>query len=158
LRFLRDADISRGQIAEARARYENVYTDFPGRTELIVYSNNYGAVTDYAYLLLLAGENDRMRQFLLPALDFLSERPRLGISGTGVDNVRALAMLGETDQALETLASAVAAGWRFHWRMSLELGSLDFIRDDPRFIEQKEILEADMAAQLKSYLSGQENE
>jgi hypothetical protein len=155
LRVLRDADITRGQIAEARLRYESLNADFAGRTELLVYSNNYGAVTDYAYLLFLAGENDRIRQFLLPVLDFLSERPRLGIYGTDIDDVRALAMLGETDKALETLAKAVAMGWRFNWRVALGLGSLDTIRDDPRFIEQKEILEADMAAQLKSYRSSQ---
>jgi tetratricopeptide (TPR) repeat protein len=55
LRVLRDADISRGQIAEARARYENTNMDFAGRTELLVYSNNYGAVPVYAYWLLLYG-------------------------------------------------------------------------------------------------------
>jgi hypothetical protein len=30
----------------------------------------------------------------------------------GLDDVRALAMLGETDKALETLEEAVATGWR----------------------------------------------
>ena len=64
-----------------------------------------------------------------------------------------MAMLGEADKALETLAEAVAAGWRLNWRMTMGLGSLDSIRDDPRFIEQMEILEADMSAQLESYLS-----
>ena len=154
LRVLRDADIGRGQAAEARARYENIFTDFSGRSTLVVTPNNYGAATDYAYLLFLAGDHDRMRQFLLPVLDFLSELPRLGFFGTGIDDVRVLAMLGETDSALETLAEAVAAGWRLNWRMALGLGSLDPIRDDPRFIEQKEILEADMAAQLDSTGSG----
>jgi tetratricopeptide (TPR) repeat protein len=155
LRILRDADIGRGQPAEARARYEVTNADFIGQTELVVYQNNYGAVTDYAYLLFLAGEQDRMRQFLLPLLDFLPELPRLGLFGTGIDDVQALAMLGETDKALETLAEAVAAGWRFNWHLALGLGSLDSIRDDPRFIAQKEIIEADMAAQLESYRSSQ---
>jgi len=153
LRILRDADIGRGQTAEARARYEVTNADFIGQTELVVYQNNYVAVTDYAYLLFLAGEHDRMRQFLLPVLDFLPELPRLGFFGTGIDDVRALAMLGETDKALETLEEAVSAGWRFNWRMVLGPGSLDSIRDDPRFIAQKEIIEADMAAQLESYRS-----
>jgi len=158
LRILRDADISRGQLAEARARYEVTNADFIGQTELVVYQNNYGAVTDYAYLLFLAGEHERMRQFLLPLLDFLPELPRLGFFGTGIDDVRALAMLGETDKALETLAEAVAAGWRINWRMALGLGSLDSIRNDPRFIAQKEIIKADMATQLESYRSGREIE
>ncbi len=151
LRVLRDVDIARGQAAEARARYETMNAEFIGRTKLVVFANNYGAVTDYAYLLFLAGEHDKMRQFLLPVLEFLSQRPRLGFFGTGIDDVRALAMLGEADMALETLAEAVAAGWRFNWRIVLGLGSLDSIRDDPQFIAQKKILEADMAGQLDSY-------
>jgi tetratricopeptide (TPR) repeat protein len=153
LRVLRDVDISRGQAAAARARYETMNAEFTGRTKLVVFANNYGAVTDYAYLLFLAGEHDKMRQFLLPVLEFLSQRPRLGFFGTGIDDVRALAMLGEADKALETLAEAVAAGWRLNWRIVLGLGSLDSIRDDPRFIAQKKILETDMAGQLDWYES-----
>ncbi len=153
-RVLRDWDIARGQAAEARMRYESFNPEFAGPGMLVVTSNNYGAVTDYAYLLLLAGENDRLQQVLLPVLDFLSETTRLGHFGTGIDDVRALAMLGKADSALETLAEAVAAGWRFNWRMVLGLGSLDSIRDDPRFIAQLAILEADMAAQLASYQTG----
>ena len=86
-------------------------------------------------------------------LDFLPQVPRLGQFGMGIDDVRALAMLGETEKALDTLEKAVAAGWRFDWRMLLALRSLDSIRDDPRFVAQKEILEAEMAAQLDSYRS-----
>ncbi len=62
-------------------------------------------------------------------------------------------MLGDADKALETLAQAVATGWRGNWRLLLGLRSLDSIRDDPRFIAQKLILERDMEAQLESYLS-----
>jgi TolB-like protein/Flp pilus assembly protein TadD len=153
LRILRDADIAAGQAAKARARYISVNMDFNGQSTLEVTPNNHGAATAYAYLLLLAGEHDRMRQFLLPVLDFLTELPRLGFFGAGIEDVRALAMLGETDRALEKLEEAVAAGWRLNWRMDLGLGSLDSIRDDPRFIAQKEIIEADMAAQLDSYRS-----
>jgi TolB-like protein len=150
-RVLRDSDIARGQAGEARKRYESFNPEFTSPDRLVVDSNNYGAVTDYAYLLLLAGENDRLRQLLLPLLDYLSEAPRLGHFGTGIDDIQALAMLGESDRALETLAEAVAMGWRSNWRVVLGLGSLDSIRDDPRFIEQEAILKADMAAQLDSY-------
>ncbi len=118
---------------------------------LVVTSNTHGAATDYAYLLLLAGENNRLRQVLLPVLDYLSDAPRLGRFGTGIDDVRALAMLGQADSALEALAEAVATGWRASWRVVLGLGSLDSIREDPRFIAQQTILEADMAAQLDLY-------
>lgn len=150
-RVLRDSDIARGQASMARKRYENFNPEFTNPDQLVVDSSNFGAVTDYAYLMLLAGENDRLRQLLLPLLDYLSEAPRLGRFGTGIDDVQALAMLGESDKALLTLTEAVAKGWRSNWRVVLGLGSLDSIREDPRFIEQEAILEADMAAQLDSY-------
>ncbi len=150
-RVLRDSDIDRGQAAEARMRYEGFNPEFTEQGMVVVNSNSYGAVIDYAYLLLLAGENDRLRQVLQPVLEFLADTPRLGRFGTGIEDVRALAMLGEADKALETLAEAVATGWRHNWRLVLELGSLDSIRDNSRFIAQKKILEADMAAQLDSY-------
>ena len=154
-RVLRDFDIDRGRAGEARMRYEDFNPEFTVQGILVVNSNNYGAVADYAYLLLLAGENERLRQVLLPLLDFLPETSRMGRFGTGINDVRALAMLGETDRALETLAEAIAAGWRSNWRMILGLRSLDSIRGDPRFIAQKAILEADMAAQLNSYETSQ---
>jgi len=119
----------------------------------VVTSNSYGAMTDYAFLLVLAGEDDNLRRISLPALEFLPGTPRLGRFGSGIDDVRALAMLGDDDKALETLAQAVSKGWRGNWRLLLGLRSLDSIRDDPRFIAQKSILEDDMAAQLESYQS-----
>jgi TolB-like protein len=153
-RILRDSEIDRGEFARARARYEDFDPDFVDPGILTVVPNNYGAVNDYAYLLLLAGEKDRLPKLLLPLLDYLPQISRLGRFGSGIDDVRALAMLGETDNALETLEAAVALGWRFNWRMLLALRSLDSIRDDPRFIVQKEVLAADMTAQLDSYRSG----
>jgi len=150
-RVLRDFDIEGGQADEARMRYESFNPEFTDQGMVVVTSNTHGAATDYAYLLLLAGENDRLQQVLLPVLDYLSDAPRLGRYGTGIDDVRALAMLGQTDSALETLAEAVATGWRSNWHASLGLGALDSIREDPRFIAQQAILEADMAAQLDLY-------
>ena len=151
LRVLRDADLNDGQAADARARYEDIFPSFAGQQTLEVTRKNYRAAIDYAYLLYKAEENDRLRQILLPVLDYLPEIGRLGVGGMNIDDVRALAMLGEADKALETLAAAVTEGWRWNWRLFLNSPSLDSIRDDPRFIAQKEILEADMAAQLDSY-------
>ena len=153
--MLRDWDLSNGQAADARARYEGSFPEFASQHLLDVTRSNYGAAIDYAYLLYAAGENDRLRQILLPVLDLLPDVGRLGSPGKNIADVRVLAMLGETDQALETLAAAVAEGWRWNWRLLLDLPSLDSIRDDPRFIAQREILEADMAIQLESYLASQ---
>lgn len=155
LRFLRDVDIEKGLVANARARYEDLIPELDGQQTLEVTRRNNGTIVDYAYLLFAAGEKERLQQILLSVLDF---KPGVGHRGTGgidIDDVRALAMLGEADMALEALADAVAEGWRLNWRLFLSLPSLDSIRDDPRFIAQKEILEADMAAQLESYRASQ---
>jgi hypothetical protein len=67
-RVLRDSEIDRGESATARQRYESFDPEFAEPEMLVVTANNYGAVNDYAYLLLLAGENDRLPQLLLPLL------------------------------------------------------------------------------------------
>jgi len=158
LRMLRDWDLDNGRGADARARYEDNFPEFASQQMLEVNGKNYYAAIDYAYLFYTTGEIDRLSQILLPVLDFLPSVSRLGLQGKNIADVRVLAMLGESDQALETLAAAIAEGWRWNWRLLLDLPSLDSIRDDPRFIAQKEILEADMAAQLESYTTTQTNQ
>jgi TolB-like protein len=153
MRMLRDWDLGNGRGADAMARYEDNFPGFSGQQVLEVTGRNYNAAIDYAYLFYTTGEIDRLSQILLPVLDFLPDVGRLGLRGKNIADVRVLAMLGEPDQALETLAAAVTEGWRWNWRLLLDLPSLDSIREDPRFIAQKEILEADMAVQLESYLA-----
>jgi len=155
LRLLRDWDLNNGQAADARVRYEGSFPEFASQRLLDVTRANYGAAIDYAYLLYAAGEDDRLRQILLPVLDFLPEVGRLGLRGKNIADVRVLAMLGEKDNALETLGAAVAEGWRWNWRLLLDLPSLDSIRNDSRFATQRELLEADMAHQLESYRARQ---
>jgi TolB-like protein len=67
-RVLRDSEIDRGESATARQRYESFNPEFTEPEMLVVTANNYFVVNDYAYLLLLAGENDRLPQLLLPLL------------------------------------------------------------------------------------------
>jgi tetratricopeptide (TPR) repeat protein len=155
LRLLRDWDIDSERAADARARYETFFPELADRQQFEVTRKNYKVAIDYAYLLYAAGADEELRDILLPVLDFLPTVSRLGLRGRNIADVRVLAMLGEPDKALDTLEAAVAEGWRRNWRLLLELPSLDSIRDDPRFTAQSEILEADMAAQLESYLASQ---
>jgi len=152
LRLLRDLDLGKGRAADARARYEGNFPEFTGQKMLEVTGKNYRAAIDYAYLLYLTGENDRLRQLLLPVLDYLPAVGHREIRGMYIDDIQALTMLGETDRALEILADAVAEGWRWDWRLFMGSPALDSIRADPLFIAQEEILEADMKNQLASYL------
>jgi TolB-like protein/Tfp pilus assembly protein PilF len=151
LRLLRDWDFDNGRAADAKARYEKYFPELAGQRVFEATRKNYNVAIDYAYLLYALGENERLGEILLPVWDILPAVSRLGLRGKNIADVRVLAMLGETGQALETLAAAVAEGWRWNWRLLLDLPSLDSIRDDPRFTAQLEILEADMMIQLESY-------
>jgi len=154
LRILRDADIANGTISEAVSRYERIFPEFTPGQDYTAHSRNRGASIDFAYLLLLTGETERADEILQSCIGFLPGQIRLGFQGYGIDDVRALVLLGETDKAMEALAEAVAEGWRNNWRSALDLVTFDAIRDDPRFIAQSEILNADMDTQLESYRSG----
>lgn len=95
---------------------------------------------------------------MLSVQGLLPEVGRLGLRGKNIADIRVLAMLAEPDEALETLAATVDEGWRWNWRQLLDLPSLDSTRDDPRFVAQVEILEADMANQLESYMTTGKNQ
>jgi TolB-like protein/Tfp pilus assembly protein PilF len=153
LRILRDADIAGGAIPKAIARYERIFPDFADQQNYQAHGLNLGASIDFAYLLILTGETERAWQILRSCLEFLQGKSRLGFLGHGIEDARALVLLGKTDEALEKLEEAVASGWRANWRGALRLPSFDAIRNDRRFVTQEEILRADMAAQLQSYRS-----
>lgn len=149
LRMLRDADISAGNPRAARDRYLNFYTMFDGTDSVEIDIGTFRPAVDFAELLFYMGQAERARQLLQSALNYLPTQSRLGRLGREIDDVRALAQLGESERALTALAEAVEAGWRFHWRAMLRDRGLDSIRADPRFRKLEAILQADMAAQLK---------
>ena len=149
LRLLRDADIVAGNPQAARERYLNVYTMFDGTDPVEIDIGSFQPAVDFAALLSYMGQEERARQLLQSALNYLPTQSRLGRIGREIDDVRALAQLGESERALTALAEAVEAGWRFHWRTMLRDRGLDSIRTDPRFRKLEAILQADMAAQLE---------
>jgi TolB-like protein/Tfp pilus assembly protein PilF len=149
LRLLRNADISAGNPQAARDRYLNFYTMFDGRDSVEIDIGTFRPAVDFAELLLYMGQEERARLLLQSTLDYLPTQSRLGRIGREIDDVRALAQLGESERALTALAEAVESGWRYHWRSILRDRGLDSIRDDPRFRKLEAILQADMAAQLE---------
>ena len=149
LRLLRDADIAAGNPRAARDRYLNSYPILDGTESIEIDTGTFRPAVDFAELLSYMGQEERARQLLQAALNYLPTQSRLGRIGREIDDVRALAQLGESERALTALAEAVEAGWRFHWRTMLRDRGLDSIRDDLRFRELEAILQADMAAQLE---------
>jgi len=149
LRLLRDADIAAGNPQAARERYLNFYAMFDGTDPVEIGIGTFGPAVDFAELLFHMGQEERARQLLQSALNYLPTHSRLGRIGREIDDVRALAQLGESERALTALAEAVEAGWRSHWRAMLRDRGLDSIRADLRFRKLEAILQADMAAQLE---------
>jgi hypothetical protein len=95
------------------------------------------------------GDRERATQILDAYLDYIEDRPRLGIKGYGIADVEALALLGRRDEALARLREAIDAGWRTSWpRYGWHLADdpyLAGLRSDPRFGAMVAETEADIA-------------
>lgn len=66
----------------------------------------------------------------------------------GIAKVSALAALGDTEAALDSLATVVDEGWRVNWQFELASNhALDPLRDDPRFTALFERIRDDLDAQ-----------
>ena len=75
----------------------------------------------------------------------------LGRQGSRYGNARAYALLGRNEAALEDLQRGVKAGWRMNWRLVFDYDPiLEPLRDEPRFQELRELINADMEEQLES--------
>jgi TolB-like protein len=103
----------------------------------------------YAHVLQNLGDRERATQILDAYLDYIEDRPRLGIKGYGIADVEALALLGRRDEALARLREAIDAGWRTSWpRYGWHLADdpyLAGLRSDPRFGAMVAETEADIA-------------
>ncbi len=148
MRALRDLDLEAEDIDAALARYERV---FPALFEEIVPelgTVNAHAAIDLAYLFKRTGRSERADELIDRALAYVNDQAVIGWSGVGIYKVRAHAILGNYDAALDLLQEAVDQGWRAHWQAELEHDlALAELRALPRYEEIVSIIRADMAAQ-----------
>lgn len=146
--FLRNADIAAERYEVARSRYVRFYPDFAAPGGPTITKNNYKVAIDFAVVLRLTGEDDLADQILEDSLEVVAELPRLGIAGYYIADVRALALLGRTQDAIEALRDAIEEGWRFmSWYFLDHDPSLQSIREHPEFKRLHETLRADLEAQ-----------
>jgi TolB-like protein/Tfp pilus assembly protein PilF len=91
----------------------------------------------YAYVLENVGDHQRAKQVLDAYVEYIADRPRLGMKGYGIADVETLALLGRRDDAIARLREAIDAGWRTSWhRYGWHLADdpyLATLRDDSRF-------------------------
>ena len=104
-----------------------------------------------AYAAQRAGEEDYADILLSRSLAILEGKPRLGLTGYGIDDVELYTIMGETDTALARLREAVDAGWRgpqFFWLRPLaDDPFLEPLRGEPEFQAIVAEIEADLARQ-----------
>jgi TolB-like protein/tetratricopeptide (TPR) repeat protein len=103
----------------------------------------------YAFVLQRLGDRQRAERILTAYLEYIGDRPRLGLKGYGIADVEALALLGRRDEALTRLREAVDVGWRSTWpRRGWHLADdpyLTGLRDDARFRAIVAEVDADIA-------------
>ena len=117
LRWLRDADLKRGDHQAARLRYAKTYPALLEPTPPTIDGSNWQAAIDVAPVLQAAGAGAAASALLDRAEKFIRTIPRLGLAGYGIADVRIHALRGEKREALAALREAEKAGWRGpNWR------------------------------------------
>ena len=149
LRWLRDADLKRGDHQAARLRYAKTYPALLEPTPPTIDGSNWRAAIDVAPVLQAAGAGAAASVLLDRAAKFIRTIPRLGLAGYGIADVRIHALRGEKRAALAALREAEKAGWRGpNWRYYRDFDpNLASIRDEPEFKAIFADIERDMARQ-----------
>ena len=149
IRVLRNADLGKGDVKAARARYESVYPEFlKSPTPHVVWGNHIAAI-DFALVMQKAGELDKASNLLNRSELAIRPLPRLGWAGYGIADVQIHALRGEQSKSLSALREAERAGWRGPlWRYYRDHDpNLDSIRNEPEFKAVFTDIERDMAQQ-----------
>jgi tetratricopeptide (TPR) repeat protein len=149
LPLLRDHEIRAGRYVEARALYEEFFSELLYERDPKVDLTNYRAAIDLALILSRTGEQGRADWLLDRSLQQIQKRPRLGDNGYGLADVQLYALRGEMQKALLALRQAIDEGWRVEWWYQLQhKPDLEPLHGEPEFQAMVAELEADMAAQL----------
>jgi TolB-like protein len=119
----------------ARPEYEQDHADwFEFDKPVAIHQGDIDHAIDAALIMMHAGEQERATQLLTVAIEAMEGFKRnRGASAIGFSDVQALAVLGQTDKALDALEEAVEMEYLSDWQALKFLPHYDSIRDDPRF-------------------------
>jgi len=149
LRVLRDADYQAGRRDAALQRYRAAKPDLVDGEDPDVNATNSDWAIEVANVLGKVGEREKADNLLNKALLAIGARPRLGYGGFGISDVEIYALLGDTEKALDTFATAVEEGWRSSWWIYTEKNdNLASLHDDPRYQAIIADIQSQMAEQL----------
>jgi TolB-like protein/Tfp pilus assembly protein PilF len=146
LRMLRNADLRKGRLAEAKARYAAAFPEFFEDGGPRVSAETRFVAIDLALLLKKSGDAAGAHALLDGAAAAFKGLPPLGFSGNAIGAVQIHALRGDRDQALAALQDAQRLGWRGPlWRYYRDLDpNLDSLRDAPEFKAAFADIERDM--------------
>lgn len=146
---MRNADLARGDVASARARYATGYPELLNRAVPPIGGSNLALAIDLSLVLQQSGETDRADALLDASERALPSLPRLGFNGYGIADAQIHALRGNRAQALAALRDAERMGWRGpHWRYFRDIDpDLAAIRSDPAFAAVFADIEKDLARQ-----------
>lgn len=137
-----------GRTDEARTFFANAYPGLFDEQNPQV-EGDWEPIATAVLILSRSGDQQAAESLANATLDFLSDRPRMGPGGKTIVDARLLAVLGDEEGALAALRQAVDQGWRDGWWYFLEHDpALEALHAEPRFIEIRKEIEADMAGQL----------
>ena len=147
--MLAEEDVLAGRIDAGLERSRAAYPDLMEIANPPVDKTNYGIAIDLAYILIQAEQREHANVLLDRSLSVIESKPRLGYNGYKIRDVEIHALLGNKDEALSILRSAVNAGWRYSWRFQTKTNSnLESLCSDSRFQIIVSELETEMASQL----------
>jgi TolB-like protein/Flp pilus assembly protein TadD len=146
--MLRNADLLKGDLQAARARYV-AYPELLNNMNQQVDWGNLTSAIDVALVFQRIGDADRASALLDASELAIRSIPRLGFNGYGVSDVRIHALRGNKAKALAALREAERAGWRGPiWRYYRDFDpALASIRNELEFKAVFADIERDMARQ-----------
>lgn len=110
--------------------------DAKGEPVIANAGHDYSAPIALAQLMLIDGEQERATKLLRQAIAHIGHEAKdlgRGEMWFGMAHARALALLGENENALRTLQASFDSGFQLHWEQRLADSAFDSVREDPRF-------------------------
>ncbi len=129
------AALAVGRFELARPDYESDHSDwFSGSAPVELVPRDIDDAIDVALIMQRSGENDRAITLLNAALETMMPFKRnRGRDGYGFSDVRAYALLGQSEQALTALEACADLPYLTGWQDLKFMPHYDSIRADPRF-------------------------
>jgi tetratricopeptide (TPR) repeat protein len=145
------ADLESDEGDRALVRFREAFPELSDLAEPSIDDENFQAALFYAWILRQLGEEERSDLLVERSLGFMRDVPRFGPTGTVPYITYAHAVLGDRQRALAALREAAEGGWRYYWRMVLEVDPVfATLHDEPEYQTIVAEIEADMAAQLEN--------